>query len=76
MGKVKFERCPVCGRLPKVRHIYYNDFVGVRVECKPWYCRKPHLKAEVGSFLLVKAAERKAIEEWNAKADCANLPIW
>lgn len=75
MGEVKLERCPVCERLPKVRYSYYGDFVAVRVECKPWYCRKPHLKTEVASP-LESVAEERAREAWNAKADCANLPAW
>ena len=66
------ERCPVCGRVPKVRTYGLNI---AWVECKPWWRRKPHFATEAIYDQPSKPFDT-AIEEWNRKVNCANLPVW
>jgi hypothetical protein len=69
----KLSRCPICNRKPKLIHTSGGS---VRLECKPWYRRKPHLTT--GNVYNKHYCERlaKVAEIWNRKADCANLPVW
>jgi hypothetical protein len=73
MGEVTIERCPVCGRKPKIKIV--GDCI--RVQCKPWYCRKAHRR------IMVEVRDANnifdvstAISLWNMAAECANLPVW
>lgn len=66
------ERCPVCGRIPKVRTY---DVCVAWVECKPWWRRKAHFETEAIYEAPSKLIDA-AIDEWNRKVNCANLPVW
>lgn len=67
------ERCPVCKRKPRI--IRASDTL-VRLECRPWYRRKPHLSTgNIYSKYYFDSLE-KAAKIWDRKADCANLPVW
>lgn len=73
MGSMtELKPCPVCGRIPKIRTYGVNN---AWVECKPWYRRKAHKATNVLYAQPSKLFE-KAIAEWNALVDCANLPVW
>ena len=67
----KLERCPVCGRYPKIK-VYGVNYA--KVECKP-FLRKSHMfvftKYEWPSQLMAAA-----VKAWNEKATCARLPVW
>lgn len=72
----KPDRCPVCGRYPKIKTYNANY---ARVQCKPWYCRKPHERV----FVEIFDGDRKpgalidtAIDSWNERVNCAKLPVW
>ena len=72
MGELKLTRCPVCGRIPKIR---YYDICYAGVQCRPWYRFKAHMRADI---VCAQPSELRdaAINAWNAKANCANLPVW
>jgi hypothetical protein len=66
----KINRCPVCGRLPKIRLGGYGltEYVYCDVYCKP-FLRKAHLG--VTHFILPwgipEMAKERAIQTWNKK---------
>lgn len=64
--------CPVCGRTPKIRTYGVNN---AWVECKPWHRRKEHKSSNV-VYAQPSELIEKAVKEWNATVDCANLPVW
>ena len=68
----KLLRCPVCGRIPKIRTYGVNN---AWVECKPWYRRKAH-KSSAVVYAQPSELLEKAAREWNALVDDAGLPVW
>ena len=59
----KIERCPVCGRMPKVRTYGVNV---AWAECKPWWCRMPHFETPAVYDQPSKLLDT-AIDEWNSR---------
>jgi hypothetical protein len=59
-------KCPICGRLPKVRY----DISTIYVSCPGWRCLKGPVvdrraKDGVGLIISKIEAERQAREAWN-----------
>lgn len=68
----KLERCPVCGKYPKIRTY---DVSIAWVECKPWWKRRAHFKTKTICAAPSDLFDA-AIDEWNRLVNCANLPVW
>ena len=66
--------CPVCGKKPKVKITYGKGNCGclVRIRCKPWWRRTPHISIEVCKAQDTKA-KKAALKEWNYEVDVINF---
>ena len=78
-NELKINRCPVCGRLPRIRFSGFNwgENPSCDIYCKP-FLRKTHLgvthfilidsRCIIPPFAMMGLAKEKAIQLWNKKA--------
>ena len=71
MNEIKLNRCPICGKMPKVKrdYAYEASWFGAwcTIQCKPLF-RKPHLKIESGKSTWERAY-KYAVIHWNESAE-------
>lgn len=76
MKEITIKPCPKCGRKPKVKkELNEYGLWRVQIQCKP-FLQKRHLRSGASGGETLAETMRCAVDEWNRRADCANLPVW